>query len=250
MTLASPIATRIQLCGPPVIELDGQRLEGRLSGHQSVLLFAYLVLNRHRVSSRDEIERALWPDGGAHQSGLNPLVSKLRKALGANLVEGRSALRLRLPTQSFVDVEAARSAVHTAESQIALEHWKQAWAPAQVALFITQREFLPGDCTPWVEQERRQLDDVALRALQTYAVAALGIGGTELPGALRAGRRLVHLAPLHEGGHQVLMQALARDGNLAEALKVFADLQVLLREELGVAPSATSQRVFEGLLHE
>ena len=76
----------------------------------------------------------------------------------------------------------------------------------------------------------------------------LGIGGTELPGAVRAGRRLVRLAPFRESGHLVLMQALAREGNEAEALKVYADLQVLLREELGVSPGATIQRVFEGLL--
>jgi pentatricopeptide repeat protein len=140
--------------------------------------------------------------------------------------------------------------VHTAESQIALQHWKQAWAPAQVALFITQREFLPGHSAPWVEDERRQLEDVALRALQAYAVASLRSGGTELPAAVRAGRRLVQLAPLHESGHQVLMQALAREGNVAEALKVYADLQVLLREELGVSPSVVSQRVFDDLLRD
>jgi DNA-binding SARP family transcriptional activator len=249
MTLASPIATRIQLCGPPVIELQGQRLDDRLTGHQSVQLFAYLVLNRHRVSSRDDVQRALWPDGPGHASGLNPLLSKLRKVLGADLVEGRSGLRLRLPSDAVVDVEAARRAVHRAESQIALAHWKQAWAPAQVALFIAEREFLPGEQAPWIEEERRELTTVALRALQAYAVAALGVGGTELPAAVRAGRRLVRVAPLHEGGHQVLMQALAREGNVAEALTVYADLQVLLRDELGVSPSANSQRVFEGLLH-
>ena len=159
-------------------------------------------------------------------------------------------MRLRLPSDAVVDVEAARRAVHTAESQIALAHWKQAWAPAQVAMFITEREFLPGEEAPWIEEERRELTAVALRALQAYAVAALGTGGTELPAAVRAGRRrLVRLAPLHESGHQVLMQALAREGNVAEALTVYADLQVLLREELGVSPSASSQQVFEGLLH-
>ena len=250
MTLASPIATRIQLCGPPVIELDGVRLEDRLAGQQSVLLFAYLTLNRHRLSSRDELERALWADGLAHPTGLNPLISKMRRVLGADLLEGRSGLRLRLPENALIDVEAARSAVHTAESQVALEHWKQAWAPAQVALFITQREFLPGHSAAWIEDERRQLTQIALRALQAYAVASLGSGGTELPAAVRAGRRLVQLAPLHESGHQVLMQALAREGNVAEALKAYADLQVLLREELGVSPSATSKRVLEGLLHD
>jgi pentatricopeptide repeat protein len=249
MTLASPDATRIQLCGPPVIELYGQRLDGRLLGHQSVLLFAYLVLNRHRVSGCDDLQSAIWPDRLAHASGLNPLISKLRKVLGADLVEGRSGLRLRLPRDALVDVEAARIAIHNAESQIALERWKQAWAPAQVAMFITEREFLPSDEAPWIEDERVQLTDIALRALHAYAVAALGIGGTELPAAVRTGRRLVRLAPFRESGHLVLMQALAREGNVAEALKVYADLRVMLGEELGVSPGATIQRVFEDLLH-
>jgi len=232
-----------------VIELNGQRVDTRLAGHQSVLLFAYLVLNRHQVSSRDDLQSALWPDGLTHTSGLNPLISKLRKILGADLVDGRSGVRLRLPGNALVDVESARRAIHSAESQIALARWTQAWAPALVAMIITEREFLPGEAAAWVEDERRQLDDILLRALQAYAVAALGIGGTELAAAVRTGPRLVRLAPFRESGHQVLMQALARQGNVAEALQVYADLRVLLREELGVSPSAASQRVFEGLLH-
>jgi DNA-binding SARP family transcriptional activator len=249
MTLASPEATRIQLCGPPVIEVHGRRLDGRLMGHQSVLLFAYLALNRHRVSARDDLQSAIWPDGRGHSTGLNPLISKLRKALGPDLVDGRSGLRLRLPGDALVDVEEARRAIHSAESQIALERWKQAWGPAQVAMFITEREFLPGYDAPWIEDERGHLTDILLRALYAYAVAALGIGGTELPAAVRTGRRLVRLAPFRESGHLVLMRALAGEGNVAEALRVYADLQVLLGEELGVSPGASIQRVFEELLH-
>jgi DNA-binding SARP family transcriptional activator len=248
MTLASPAATRIQLCGPPVIELHGQRLDDRLMGHQSVLLFAYLVLNRHRVVGRDDLESAIWSDLRGHASGLNPLISKLRKAVGADVVDGRSGLRLQLPSDALVDVEVARRAIHNAESQIALERWKQAWAPAQVAMFVTEREFLPGYEAPWIEDERGRLTDILLRALHAYAVSALGIGGTELPAAVRTGRRLVRLAPFRESGHLVLMQALACEGNVAEALKVHADLQVLLGEELGVLPGPAVQRLFEELL--
>src|SRR6476469_10005212 len=87
MTLASPIATRIQLCGPPVIELHGQRLDTRLAGHQSVLLFAYLVITRGRLRSREDVHRALWQDGPGHASGLNSPIPKPRKALGEGLVE-------------------------------------------------------------------------------------------------------------------------------------------------------------------
>jgi SARP family transcriptional regulator, regulator of embCAB operon len=69
-----------------------------------------------------------------------------------------------------------------------------------VALFVAEREFLPGEDAPWVDEQRQHLAEVRLRALEAYAVAALGIGGTELPAAVRAGRQLVRLVPLREAG--------------------------------------------------
>ncbi len=45
------------------------------------------------------------------------------------------------------------------------------------------------------------------------------------------------------------MRALARQGNVAEALRVYADLSDVLREELGISPCATSHAVYSSLLH-
>jgi SARP family transcriptional regulator, regulator of embCAB operon len=250
VTLASTPQTRIQLCGPTVIELDGERVDGGLPGRQGRLLFAYLVLNRHRLSSRDELVEALWPAQvpSAIESGLNALISKLRRALGPEVVDGRSSLRLRLGVDAWVDVEVAAEAVHRAESRIALGGWTGAWSPSLVALFIAERDFLPGEDAPWIDEQRRQLAEIRLRALEAYAAAALGTGGTELPAAVRAGRQLVRLVPLRETGYQVLMQALARQGNVAEALRVYTNLRELLRDELGISPCATSQAVYDRLL--
>jgi SARP family transcriptional regulator, regulator of embCAB operon len=242
---------RIQVCGPTVVERGGQRLEGRLPGRQGRLLFAYLVLNRHRSCARGELVDALWPRElpAATETALNALVSKLRKILGPGTLDGRSSLRLQLGRADEVDVEVALEAVHRAESQIALERWKDAWGPALVALFIAEREFLPGEDAPWIDAERYRLGEVRLRALEAYAAAALGIGGTELAAAVRSARRLVTLAPLRETGYQVLMRALAKQGNSAEALRVYTDLCDELRAELGVSPSSSSQAVYEELLH-
>jgi SARP family transcriptional regulator, regulator of embCAB operon len=44
------------------------------------------------------------------------------------------------------------------------------------------------------------------------------------------------------------MEALEQRGNLAEALRAYERLRVLLREELGVAPSPTLQAVHRRLL--
>src|SRR5260370_32400780 len=118
MPLAAPALTRIQLCGPRVFELDGERLDGRLPGPQSRLLFAYLVLNRHRLTSRDELVEALWPHElpSASEAGLNALISKLRKVLGPGVIDGRSSLRLRLGEGCTVDLEPHPGPVPRAES--------------------------------------------------------------------------------------------------------------------------------------
>jgi SARP family transcriptional regulator, regulator of embCAB operon len=250
VTLVPAPPTRIQLCGPTVVERDGDRLDGRLPGRQGRLLFAYLVLNRHRLTGRDELAGAIWPQQlpAAAEAGLNSLISKLRKILGAGIINGRAALRLQLGEDVRVDVEAAAEAAHRAESQVALGHWTRAWGPSLTAVFIAEREFLPGEDAPWIGEQRQHLADIRLRALEAYAVAALGIGSTELPAAVRAGRQLVSLAPLRESGYQVLMRALASQGNVAEALHVHARLREILRDELGISPCAVTQAVYDQLL--
>jgi len=238
---------RIQICGPLVIESDGVRLEYRLPGRQGRLAFTFLVTRRQ--VSRDELAEVLWPDDqpSAIDGALNPLLSKLRKALGADAIEGRTALRLNLP-RAWVDLDAAAEAVHRAESSVARGDWKRAWGPAQVALFVAEREVLLGEDAPWIDEVRRQLADIRIRALECYATAELGVGGAELAGAVRAGRHLVRLAPLRETGYCLLMEALTYQGNLAEALHVYGVLCGTLRDQLGVSPSPTSCAVYERLL--
>jgi DNA-binding SARP family transcriptional activator len=250
VTLALPVPERIQLCGALVIERDGRRCEARLPGRQGRLLFAYLALHRHRACSREELTTALW---GVHASpagdaGLNPLISKLRRGLGPDAVQGRTSLRLVLHPDAWVDVEVAEKAVHTAESRVALGNWPRAWGPALSALFISERVFLPGDEAEWIEERRAWLADIRVRALEAYAASGLGTGGTELAAAVRAGRLLIRLVPLREHGYQLLMEALAAQGNVAEALLVHATLCRLLRDELGVSPSAATRAVHEALL--
>jgi len=249
VTLASEALTRVQLCGPLLVERDEQRLDGRLPGRQGRLLFAYLTVHRHRVVDRAELVEAVWPTGAPASSdtALNALLSKLRAVLGEGILPRGATLRLELGS-AWVDVEVAAAAIHRAESAVALGEWVRAWGPALVALFVAEREFLPGEDAGWVDEQRRQLGELRLRALDSYAAAALGIGGTELAAANRAARQLVQLAPFRESGYRYLMQALARQGNVAEALGVYSSLCDLLRDELGAVPSPSTRAVYEELV--
>ncbi len=231
---------KIQLCGQLALVVNGRRVEDRLPGRQGRLLFAYLALNRLRSVSRDELLEALWPNGG--DGGLAPLLSKIRRLVP---VEGT---QLVLPPGSRVDFEAAADAVHRAESAITQSAFRRAWAPSQVALFTAARPLLQNEEAAWLDEERRRLAELHLRALEAYAAATLGIGGTELSAALRTSRELTRLEPYRESGWRLLMQALAAEGNAAEALQTYERLRALLREELGVAPSAPTQELHRKLL--
>ena len=54
--------------------------------------------------------------------------------------------------------------------------------------------------------------------------------------------------PYRETGYRILMEALEQGNNNAEALLVYDRLRVLLRDELGVAPSQAVQSVYRRLL--
>ena len=149
---------------------------------------------------------------------------------------------------NFSRTPAAVEAVHRAESSVAQGDWVRAWGPSQVALFVAERDVLPGEDAPWLDEIRRHLADVRIRALDCYAAAELGVGGAELAGAARAGRQLIRLAPLRESGYRYVMEALAAQGNLAEALHVYGQLCETLREQLGVSPSPTTRALYDKLL--
>ena len=241
---------RIQLCGRFVVELDGRRIDRKLPSRQGRLLFAYLALNRQREVSRDELLEALWPYAipTAAPAALSVLLSKLRAALGPQTLSGRGELRLALPPDARIDVEDALAAVHQAQSAVALQDWTRGWGPALRAQFITKRRLLAEHDAPWLDAWRQQLDDVRDQALEAYAACCLGIGGTELPAAERAARTLVECSPLRETAYRLLMDALAAQGNVAEAIRVYERARTTLQQELGVAPGPALQATHNRLL--
>jgi DNA-binding SARP family transcriptional activator len=245
------IEARIQLCGRFALAVDGSRLEDALPGRRGRLLFAYLVLNRGRPVLRDELLMAGWgPDAPPEaRSGLSVLLSKLRHSLGAERLEGRTEIELVLPPETFIDVEAALEGAHRAESCIAQGRWASAWGPAGIAYHVATRPFLAGLQMPWIDDWRRRLEEVRLRGLECLAAASLGLSGPALAQAEERARILTNLAPYRETGYCILMEALERRGNIAEALRAYERVRVLLREELGIAPSPTLQAVHRRLLN-
>jgi DNA-binding SARP family transcriptional activator len=242
-------STRIQICGRLAVEIAGRSVTELIPRRQGRVLFTYLVVNRHRHASRDELVDALWPaDPPPDADGaLSTVLSRLRRAVGTALV-GRSDVRLVLPADAWVDFEAADEAIHRAEAATAQGKWTRAWGPSLVALFVARRGLLRGEDAPWIDPHRRRLDDIHCSALECYTAAALGLGGSELHVGERTARELIVRAPYRESGHRLLMEVLAARGNIAEALRAYEELRCLLRDELGAVPSPPLQAVHLRLL--
>lgn len=240
----------MQLCGRLVVQIAGRRVEDAFPSRQGRLLFVYLAANRMRPIGRDELVDAIWGDGvpAAPDSALNALMSKLRRAVGSEQIAARGELRLVLPQGAFVDLEAAAEAIHRAEAAVRREAWPEVWAPARVALHTALRSFLPGEDGPWIEEWRRRLDEIAIRAYECVAASGLALGGTEFDSVKRSANTLIERMPYRESGYRYLMEALHLEGNDAEALVVFEQLRSLLRDELGTSPSAATQELHRRLL--
>lgn len=241
--------TRVQLCGKLVARIDGRRVDASLPGRQGRLAFVFLTFNRRRTVTRAALADALWPlePPPLVDTALNALLSKLRKALGPGHIDGRGEVRLVL-RDAWVDAEAAHESIHRAEAAVARGAWAEAWGPSRVALHVARRSLLPGEDAPWIARQRQHLESIELRALETIAASSLELGPSELDSAVRSGHDLVRLAPHRESGCRLLMRALVQKGNPAEALNVYEQLRMRLRDDLGAVPSKETQALHRTLL--
>ena len=244
------VRTRVRLCGPLALEIDGRDSVAAVPAGQARSLLAYLLTRDERCAERGTLIDVVWPGGAPKdpQADLRVILTRLRRALAPATLEGRQRLRLVLPAPVWVDVEVATRAIETAREAARDVAWGRALEQAQAALELLRPGFLPGQEGAWAQEERRAHDELELEALECIARSGLALGGSELATAQRAARDLVSRSAFRETGHRLLMEALAATGNVAEALQVYDELRVLLRDELGVAPAAELQALHRRLL--
>ncbi|HEX5618985.1 MAG TPA: AAA family ATPase [Solirubrobacteraceae bacterium] len=232
------------------VDHGDRALASAMPGRQGRLLFAYLVLNRDRDCGRPELIDLLWPERppAAADTALSALLSKLRKALGEGALAGRSELRFLPGGPIAVDLEVAATAAARAEAAIDAHDWGAAAARAREVISVDLQTFLPDCDGPWVAEVRRELETIRLRGLESLGEACLHQGGRELGAAEQAARAAIAAAPFRESAHRLLMEVHEAQGNPAEALRVFEELRILLRDELGTTPGQAAMTVHERVL--
>ena len=240
----------IELCGHLSVSVDGRRREADLPGRQGRLALAHLALNRKGGVTRERLIAALWGEDApaGHAQALNVVLSKLRRALGPEVIENAGERAVQLTPSATVDLDAVQPALDEAFAARDRGDWPAVVEAAGRAAELADAGLLPGYEAPWLEDPRRRLEELGLQARELRGDAGLAMGGAELAPAERAAQELVELAPYRESGYLLLMRLREAQGNLVEALRVHERLRTLLRDELGVAPGPQVQAEFERML--
>jgi DNA-binding SARP family transcriptional activator len=236
-TMPGP-ASRLYLFGPMRIDVAGASTT--LTGVNAQRLVGYLALHPRVAQRREALADALWPDAPA---------STARRSLSDTLYRLR-----RVMPEPWLDTVGDTVSLAT-EDRVWVDVWdfdrlaaggtRTQW-DAAIALYTA--DLLPGLYDEWVLGPRASRQAAFVAALE--AVVADDESAGDLQQALTGARRLIAVAPLHEGAHQTYLRLLGRLRRFGEAATHLEQLEELYASELGVAPMAETRRIVAQMLDE
>ena len=244
---------RIGILGPLEVRDEAGQLV-RLGGPRLRALLIRLALDPGRTVAADRLAGDLWPGDGPDQAApadsgnaLQALVSRLRHAAGAGIIEHRAGGYLLAVDPGDVDATQFERAVGQGRAALA------AGDPgAGAALLRRALDLWRGPALVDVEDAAfaagpvARLEELRLAATEDRIEADLALGrGAELaPEA----EELATAHPLRERLRGQLMRVLYLAGRQGDALAVYEDTRQVLAERLGVDPSPALSAVHLAIL--
>ncbi len=253
VALVPPPPVDVQLLGPVSVRVEGAPLD--VDTRKAVALLAYLVASG-RPASRDVLAALLWPeaDETSARGALRRTLSVLNAALGpGRLTIDRSAVAID-PGVVASDLGAFRAALARARAHRhdSGESCRRCRAALRAAAVLDRGTFMDGfalrDSEPfdeWLLAEREDYRRELAGALERLARLELSAG--DAGAAITVGRRWLELDPLHEPAHRLLMEAHARAGEPAAAVRQYRDCVRTLDRELGVPPLPETTALYEAI---
>ncbi|HET9516153.1 MAG TPA: AfsR/SARP family transcriptional regulator [Actinoplanes sp.] len=240
-----------------------------VAGHEITLgparqrtVFAVLAARPGRLVGRDELIDAVWGASTPPTAtgSVYTYVSGLRRALQSRahqrsaevLSSGSAGYSLHLDER---DLDAAEFVRLRATAQHRLSEGDELGAvdALDTALGLWHGEAYAGLAGPFIELERQRLADLRLTTFVQRARVLLDGGhqrgrGHDHGDLVAELTGLVHRHPLHEGLHELLVQALHRSGRHAESLLAYRAARQTLMRELGVSPGPALRRLHQDII--
>jgi len=220
--------------------LQGFRLEHEGGNSELPLgiqrLVAFLAIH-NRPLLRLFVAGSLWIDSSEEHANANLRTALWRlHRLGFPLVEA-SRSHLSLAPGVVVDLhELSRRARQVLRHEVDPTR-------KNVDAILSGGDLLPDWYDEWVVVEREQFRQLRLLALETMCAELSAAGPYAM--AVEAGLACIAAEPLRESAHRALIGAHLAEGNRVEAIRQFRLYEALVRDELGVEPSAAIRRMLE-----
>jgi predicted ATPase/DNA-binding SARP family transcriptional activator len=248
------------LTGATAVHIDGEAFPDPVPGPRGRIALAYLVLERDRPVTRDELAEAMW--GGQDPpatwpASLRGVIFRLRGSLDVVGLAGSDVLRsslgcyrLHLPVEATVDVEEAGRLLHAARAALEAGDAVAARQLAAEAAALSRADFLPGATGGWVETRQAQFRELHLQALEVLSHASTATA--DYDDAVAAAEEAIEREPFRESSYVLLMKAHHAAGHRAAAVRAFERCRASLRAELGIEPSpatvAAHRRIVDGTI--
>jgi DNA-binding SARP family transcriptional activator len=201
-------------------------------------LLAFIALH-DRALQRSFVAGSLWLDSPEERAygNLRTALWRLHRG-GLTLVQSRGQ-QLSLSPEVDVDLRCAEAVAHNAL------HGGRPTAVADDVSLLCE-DLLPDWYDDWVVLERERHRQLRLRALERLCGRLTEEG--DLDAALDVGLAAVAGEPLRESGHRAVIRVHLAAGNASEAIREYRLCRRLLREQLGIEPSAQMEQLV-GDLH-
>ena len=220
--------------------LGGEWLEQRTGE-----LLKYLVCERRRAVSNDQIAEALWPEAGPKEarSRARYYVHLLRERLEPDrpkrspsqfVVAGRGGYRLNIEN---VRIDADEFEHEVRAGLVSLLHQgAQAAVPhLEIAIRLYRDDFLAENpYAEWTLNERERLRDLVVEALRALVYAQLE--ADQLDAAATHARRLAEMEPFDSDVQRTLIYICLRRGRRSEAVRRYAALRQRMLRSFGEEP--------------
>jgi DNA-binding SARP family transcriptional activator len=245
---------RVHTLGPTRLEIGHGAVERDWLHRRPGQLLKYLIAERHRLVTSDEIAEALWPQSGPEGLGrVRQYVHALRQVVEPDRPRGApSELIVSKPggygidrTLVWIDADhfereanAGLTLYLEGESELARPRLEEA-----VATY--GGDFLAEDrYADWAFSERERLHELAGKALR--ALMSIELASRELDRAAGFAHRLADLEPLDLDVQRAYIDVCMRLGRRTEAARRYSLLQRRSRETFGQGPDFSLADIVAG----
>jgi DNA-binding SARP family transcriptional activator len=242
-----PPRLRVFALGRTRLETDGEPPAGEWLGHRPGQLLKYLVCQRGRVVTLEELIEIFWPNAGrAAATSVRQAIHTLRdrlepgrpKGKPSGYVVARTGGYELTPGRVWIDADDFEAHARAGLEALQQEAPERADASLTAAAAAYAGDFLADEpYAEWALFERERLRDLAAQVLRGLASVKQATGDDE--SAAEHLQRLAELEPLDLEAQRELIALMLRRGRHSEALRRYELVRRRYKRAFGTEPGFT-----------